>query len=394
MASIEVGPSGGTGAGVNEDGSLTAARAGTRRRLARRRRGRAQPPPPDPKKIGIWRSDDGGKTWRFMSNDGDRWMYYSQIRIDPDQPADRLPGRRAVLQDDRRRQDLAAGPRRRPQRPSRDLDQSARQQAHPARQRRRPRRVATTRATTWDAIALMPLGQFYAISADMRKPYYVCGGLQDNGSWCGPSAHAQQQRHPQLRLVPRRRRRRLLHRAGSDRLDGPLLRVAGRQHQPRRPAHRTQPVDPPARPAQAGRPRRRRRSSRRPAAQTLPPRAVRRSARSSNQGNVVPPPPAGTNFRFFWSTPFILSPHNPRTIYLGARAAVPLVRPRRHVDGVAGPDAQHRPQRPADHGRGRQGADGVQARRRRVVQQHRHDQRVVRRAGHPLGRAPTTATCR
>ena len=32
----------------------------------------------------------------------------------------------------------------------------------------------------------------------------------------------------------------------------------------------------------------------------------------------MPPPPAGTNFRFFWSTPFILSPHNPRTIYLGA----------------------------------------------------------------------------
>ena len=34
----------------------------------------------------------------------------------------------------------------------------------------------------------VPVGQFYAISADMRKPYFVCGGLQDNGSWCGPSA--------------------------------------------------------------------------------------------------------------------------------------------------------------------------------------------------------------
>jgi hypothetical protein len=31
----------------------------------------------------------------------------------------------------------------------------------------------------------------------------------------------------------------------------------------------------------------------------------------------VPAPPPGTNFRFYWSTPFILSPHNPRTIYLG-----------------------------------------------------------------------------
>ena len=34
----------------------------------------------------------------------------------------------------------------------------------------------------------MAVGQFYAVSADMRRPYYVCGGLQDNGSWCGPSA--------------------------------------------------------------------------------------------------------------------------------------------------------------------------------------------------------------
>ena len=30
--------------------------------------------------------------------------------------------------------------------------------------------------------------QYYAISADMREPYWVCGGLQDAGSSCGPSA--------------------------------------------------------------------------------------------------------------------------------------------------------------------------------------------------------------
>src|SRR5207248_4224839 len=28
---------------------------------------------------------------------------------------------------------------------------------------------------------------FYAVAADMRRPYYVYGGLQDNGSWGGPS---------------------------------------------------------------------------------------------------------------------------------------------------------------------------------------------------------------
>jgi len=31
------------------------------------------------------------------------------------------------------------------------------------------------------------LAQFYHIVADDRDPYYVCGGLQDNGNWCGPS---------------------------------------------------------------------------------------------------------------------------------------------------------------------------------------------------------------
>lgn len=33
----------------------------------------------------------------------------------------------------------------------------------------------------------LAISQFYAIGADMRDPYYVYGGLQDNGSWGGPS---------------------------------------------------------------------------------------------------------------------------------------------------------------------------------------------------------------
>ncbi|ULQ57277.1 hypothetical protein KJS94_03565 [Flavihumibacter rivuli] len=33
------------------------------------------------------------------------------------------------------------------------------------------------------------VGQFYAINVDNAKPYNVYGGLQDNGSWYGPSTH-------------------------------------------------------------------------------------------------------------------------------------------------------------------------------------------------------------
>ncbi len=41
---------------------------------------------------------------------------------------------------------------------------------------------------TWEFVNAVPLGQFYEVGYDMRKPYWICGGLQDNGSWCGPSA--------------------------------------------------------------------------------------------------------------------------------------------------------------------------------------------------------------
>ena len=35
------------------------------------------------------------------------------------------------------------------------------------------------------------LGQPYNVSYDFAVPYNVCGGFQDNGSWCGPSRRRQ-----------------------------------------------------------------------------------------------------------------------------------------------------------------------------------------------------------
>jgi photosystem II stability/assembly factor-like uncharacterized protein len=48
--------------------------------------------------------------------------------------------------------------------------------------------VSYDRAETWEWIGNIPIGQFYQVFADDRWPfYYLSGGLQDNGSWSGPS---------------------------------------------------------------------------------------------------------------------------------------------------------------------------------------------------------------
>lgn len=42
--------------------------------------------------------------------------------------------------------------------------------------------------TTCEIVENLPLSQFYQISVDNESPYNIYGGLQDNGSWYGPSS--------------------------------------------------------------------------------------------------------------------------------------------------------------------------------------------------------------
>ena len=102
--------------------------------------------------------------------------------------------------------------------------------------------------------------------------------------------------------------------------------------------------------------------------------------------NIVPLPPVNERPRFYWNTPVLLSPHDPNTRLHRRRPAVHLARPRQHLHADDRPDEEHRQKRPPDHGRRGRQADGVQARRRRLVQQHRHDRRVAGAAGRAVGR--------
>jgi photosystem II stability/assembly factor-like uncharacterized protein len=47
--------------------------------------------------------------------------------------------------------------------------------------------ISADKGNTWRFVQNLPVSQFYHVSADNQDPYNVYGGLQDNGSWQGPS---------------------------------------------------------------------------------------------------------------------------------------------------------------------------------------------------------------
>jgi hypothetical protein len=48
--------------------------------------------------------------------------------------------------------------------------------------------ISWDQGKSWDFVNTMATALAYVVTADMRHPYYVYIGLQDNGSWGGPSA--------------------------------------------------------------------------------------------------------------------------------------------------------------------------------------------------------------
>lgn len=48
--------------------------------------------------------------------------------------------------------------------------------------------ITQDRGDTWRFVRNLPLSQFYHVAVDNDLPYNIYGGLQDNGSWRGPSA--------------------------------------------------------------------------------------------------------------------------------------------------------------------------------------------------------------
>lgn len=94
--------------------------------------------------VGIYASNDGGETWKSSFGRGLHADHHA-MWIDPDNPRHILLGNDGGL-------------------------------------------AATwDRGRNWDYLNDLPIGQFYAIGVDNRDPYWIYGGTQDNGTWGIPS---------------------------------------------------------------------------------------------------------------------------------------------------------------------------------------------------------------
>jgi photosystem II stability/assembly factor-like uncharacterized protein len=138
---------------------------------------------------GVYRSIDGGDTWTLWSTLNPRPMYFSQIRADPrDRNRVYLLGsnRGFYMSDDGGKtfRDVFSAVHSEDHALWIDPDDTN----HLIVGGDGGVSISWDRGQTWLFRDNLPIGQFYEISADMQDPYTICGGLQDNGHWCVPSA--------------------------------------------------------------------------------------------------------------------------------------------------------------------------------------------------------------
>jgi len=140
---------------------------------------------------GVYRSEDKGVTWTRMGDTNPRPSYFSQIRVDPNNDQKLwLGGVNIYMSED--------GGRTFVQTRFRGVHSDVHgiwidpsDSDHLLSGNDGGVWVTWDAGRNWAHIDNIPLGQFYEVAFDYQKPYHVCGGLQDNYSWCGPSSSTQ-----------------------------------------------------------------------------------------------------------------------------------------------------------------------------------------------------------
>jgi len=263
---------------------------------------------------GVYRTEDGGQTWQFMNRYNNRPFYYSHIFINPvlDTWAYLLTTSLNFSNDSGKTWTQIGGLH--PDFHAMWLDPTDRDRFYVGQDGGAS--LTYDGGKTWLFYDNLCLSQFYALSADMRDPYYVYGGLQDNGTWGGPSMSREgeiltdfwfnigggdgfhtQNDPTDWRTVYCESQGGSAQRVNVETRETARIRplpgsiVNYKDYYPEKPEEK-----PAAKPqAKSG------------AGAQVPSMEERMAAMARQQGP----------FRFNWSSPILISPHNPRILFMG-----------------------------------------------------------------------------
>ncbi|MDP2915893.1 MAG: hypothetical protein Q8O91_10625 [Candidatus Aminicenantes bacterium] len=269
---------------------------------------------------GIYRSEDGGASWKFMNRTNSRPFYYSHVFINPfdDKLVYFLTADLSYSEDGGKTFKQIGGLH--PDFHAMWIDPINRNRFYVGQDGGAS--LTHDHGKSWIFFDNLCFSQFYAVSADMRDPYYVYGGLQDNGTWGGPS----------------------MSREGTILTDF-WYNVGGGDgfHTQNDPTDwRTlygesqggsiQRTNVETRESRSVRPTQNNIINYKAFFPTAPAPAAQAAGQPPAQGAVQPPAQQGQRgqgggqaqagqaaspFRFNWSSPILISPHNPRTLYFG-----------------------------------------------------------------------------
>ena len=142
------------------------------------------------KENALYKSTDGGRKWQKMATKGmgDRPFYYSEIYVDP-RNENRVYSIYTFIsrsEDGGKTFDTWAGWHIHPDHHAFWI--SPDNPDYIINGNDGGLNITLDGGKTWRYAENIPVGQFYHVETDNEWPYNVYGGLQDNGSWVGPSA--------------------------------------------------------------------------------------------------------------------------------------------------------------------------------------------------------------
>tara|TARA_A100001234_G_scaffold47296_1_gene39408 strand:- start:4492 stop:7377 length:2886 start_codon:yes stop_codon:yes gene_type:complete len=136
---------------------------------------------------GVYISYDAGESWNFLLKHAVRPFYHGQIEIDPINPENIYVVSRGFMISNDGGKNFYSRRWRTDGGDDHDMWIAPYDNNIMYLATDQGSRLSVDGGRTWLSHNNMAIGQYYAIGVDMRDPYYVGGGLQDNGLWMTPS---------------------------------------------------------------------------------------------------------------------------------------------------------------------------------------------------------------